>query len=93
MVNFAEDEMIGEGLELPNDRKARVPLSLASDGANEALELHSLPTLEQVERKLIEDALKAANYNVSQVALALDVTKPRLYRMIDRHKIQLQRSR
>ncbi len=93
MVNFAEDEMIGEGLELPNDRKAQATLSQATKSANEELELASLPTLEQVERKLIEDALKAANYNVSQVALALDVTKPRLYRMIDRHGIQLQRSR
>ncbi|WP_372501558.1 sigma 54-interacting transcriptional regulator [Tistrella mobilis] len=52
-----------------------------------------LPTLAAAEKALIIRALQASGYNVTRTAECLGTTKPRLYRMIDRHGIRLERGR
>ena len=49
-------------------------------------------SLADLEREAVSHALCVARYNVSRAAEMLDVTKPRLYRMIRRHGIRLQRT-
>lgn len=86
MVHFSDGELIGSDMELPG----RAPAEAAGTAAAGApAEVTSLADLE---REAVSHALCVARYNVSRAAEMLDVTKPRLYRMIRRHGIRLQRT-
>lgn len=88
MVNFADGPTIGEGLELPKGAKkssAQPSQTKPVDG--------EIPTLAEMERRLIGQALAATSFNVTSAAKLLGLTKPRLYRMVDRHEIVLERTR
>lgn len=93
MVSFAETEIV-ETAVLPIPEQAGpaghvVTQSLGADGE----ELTDIPSLAELERDLLTRALRAAGYNVTRAAAQLGLTKPRLYRMIDRHGIHLERRR
>ncbi|MGO4560066.1 sigma-54 interaction domain-containing protein [Mesorhizobium sp. 2RAF21] len=86
MVNFSEDELIGHGLELPDNH-----VLTGVEAATERL----LPvggTLAEMERHAIVRALSLTGHNVTKAAEILGVTKPRIYRMVRRHGIRLERS-
>lgn len=93
MVNFADGDMIGDGLELPESNQAAADAGAGSNALPGADELAALPSLAQMEKKLIEDALQASGHNVTKAAEAIEVTKPRFYRMVERYGIRLERGR
>lgn len=85
MVNFSDGELVGYGLELPDNQKRRdmEPAGREMQGR--------ITTLADQEREAVSRALALCGYNVTKAAQMLDVTKPRLYRMIGRYGIRLQR--
>ncbi len=87
MVNFSDDEIINEGPELP------VPPILNSDPSKgKAEQSINICTFAEMEKNLISKALQATNHNVTKTADLLQLTKPRLYRLIKKHKIKLERA-
>ncbi|MCG8443801.1 MAG: sigma 54-interacting transcriptional regulator [Caulobacterales bacterium] len=89
MVHFSDSEIIGEGLELPQGTRAEGRgLDATPDAPGTGIR-----TLAEVEREVIVAALGKTGHNVTRAAQILAVTKPRLYRLIDRHGITLQRAR
>lgn len=86
MVNFSDDELIGHGLELPNIERRNEPLEGAAPPPKAM-------TLAELESDAIQHALFASRHNVTRAAEMLGVTKPRMYRMIRRHGIKLERTK
>ncbi len=86
MVHFSDGELIGSDMDLPG-REPREAAEMAA--ARTPAEVISLADLE---REAVSRALFVARHNVSRAAEMLGVTKPRLYRMIRRHGIRLQRT-
>jgi len=52
-----------------------------------------IPKLADVERKYIDEALKYFNYDVKRSAIALGISKQKLYRYINRHNIDISTKR
>ncbi|RTM02227.1 MAG: PAS domain-containing protein [Hyphomicrobiales bacterium] len=86
MVNFSEAELIGAGLELPENHAIRRELEPVAERM-----LPTDGTLAELERHAIVRALAATRHNVTKAAEMLGTTKPRLYRMVRRHGIRLER--
>lgn len=86
MVHFSDGEFIGSDMELPG-REPPAAAETAAPGAPA-----DVISLADLEREAVSRALCVARYNVSRAAEMLGVTKPRLYRMIRRHGIRLQRT-
>lgn len=86
MVHFSDGELIGSDMDLPG-REPREAAEMAA--ARTPADVISLADLE---REAVSRALFVARHNVSRAAEMLGVTKPRLYRMIRRHGIRLQRT-
>lgn len=86
MVHFSDGELIGSDMELPS----REPPALADKATAHAPA--GVVSLAELEREAVSRALGASRHNVSRAAEMLGVTKPRLYRMIRRYGIKLQRT-
>jgi len=59
-----------------------------ANGQGPAAGRAALPTLLEAERELLREALKAADGNKSRAAELLGVSRPRLYKMMERHGIR-----
>lgn len=82
MVNFADGDIAGENVSLPD----------TVTGSEKATrETGHLPTLEEAEKDLMLRALREAEYNVTQAARLIGMTKPRFYRKAEGYKIDLKR--
>jgi len=90
LVNLSDEETISvlpfnEGMTEMNSETKSAPEQPASRA--------SIPRFDEMERDLVEQALKACDYNVTKAAETIAVTKPRMYRMIDKHGLKLERTR
>ena len=90
LKNFVERTLLvcgKEVLEAEDFRSQYQPVSVSED-TGDSPSLEGL-TLEEVERKAILEALEKYNQNLSQVALALGISRQSLYRRIEKLGIRL----
>ncbi|MDH4992496.1 sigma 54-interacting transcriptional regulator [Aquamicrobium lusatiense] len=87
MVNFSDDALIDSDVELAGEERDH-----GSAPAGNPARADSVLTLAELEHDAVRNALALARYNVTRAAELLGTTKPRLYRMIKRHGIRLERT-
>ncbi len=90
LKNFVERTLLVCGkdvLDAEDFRSQYQPVPVSGD-TGDNLSLEGM-TLEEVERKAILDALEKYNHNLSQVALALGISRQSLYRRIEKLGIRL----
>lgn len=93
MVSLAEGSTVTDAM-LPAEEDGPRTLRSAELAANVSSHKHAgIPTLSSVERDLLTRALIASEHNVTRAAEWLGLTKPRFYRLIDKHQIRLERRR
>lgn len=90
MVNLSDAPII----DAPIGGAPPVPRRHTSDAVVEmgTTDGESLPTLAEMERSLVSKALETNGYNVTRTARVLGTTKPKLYRMIRKYGISLERT-
>ena len=90
MIETSTDEIIADNLPYKVTSGAEhAPIEDVSSGPIDSLDLPK--TVEQIERRLINAALKKYNFNLSDVAKALKIGRSTLYRKAEQYEISMEK--